>query len=252
MISINIIKKMYKKILYGYKSDSNSYIKFLKKNGVSIGKNVTFYEPNTNYIDYQKGFLISIGDNVEITRGVVMITHDYSWSLFKKNHGEILGSREKIKIGDNVFLGINSVIMKGVTIESNVIVGANSVVTKSIPSNSVVCGNPAKVICSVDDFYNKRKKLYVKEAVDMFLEYYKKYDQIPDKTVFDEFFFIFEERNSEINKKFVEKMKLTGNYESSLTTFKNSKPEFNGYHEFCNYCLKQLKGESNEKNCKEN
>lgn len=48
----------------------------------------------------------------------------------------------------------------------NCIVGIGSVVTKDIPANSVAAGLPARVICSYDDYYNKRKTQYVKEAIE--------------------------------------------------------------------------------------
>lgn len=237
----SLLKKLYKKILYGYKSDSKSYINFLKKNGVTIGNNVTFYEPNTNYIDYQKGFLLDIGNNVEITRGVTIITHDYSWSLFKKNTGEIIGSRGKVSIGDNVFIGINSIILKSVSIGNNVIIGANSIVTKDIPSNVVVCGNPAKIICTYDEYYKKRKNEYKKEAEKMFLEYYKKYNKIPKKEIFDEFFFLFENDYENLIPAFKDKLKLTGNYDQALDKLKHLKKEYMNYDDFCEKCLKMNK-----------
>lgn len=53
-----------------------------------------------------------------------------------------------IKIGENVWIGMNSRICKGVTIGDNCVIGANSVVTKDIPSNSVAVGNPARVVKS--------------------------------------------------------------------------------------------------------
>ena len=51
-----------------------------------------------------------------------------------------------IQIGNNVWIGMNSIVMRGVTIGDNVVIGANSVVTKDIPSNAVAAGNPCKVI----------------------------------------------------------------------------------------------------------
>lgn len=235
-----LIKKIYKKILYAYKSDSKSYVKFLKKNGVIIGNNVTFYEPNTNYIDIQKGFLIKIGNNVEVTRGVTIITHDYSWSIYKKNYGEIIGSRENVEIGNNVFIGINSTIMPGVKIGDNVIIGANSVVTKDLNSNTVYCGNPAKEIKKIDDLYEVRKSAYKDEAVNMFITYFNRYNKIPPKEIFDEFFWLFEERNmNNLSHKFIEKMKLTGNFEETKKAFLGSKPLYNDYSDFCDFCLKK-------------
>lgn len=235
---INLLKKIYKKILYGYKSSSSSYISFLKKNGVTIGDNVTFYEPNTNYVDYQKGFLIEIGNNVEITRGVTIITHDYAWSVIKQLNGEVYGSRAKVTIGNNVFIGMNTIILKGVTIGDNVVIGAGSVVTKDIPSNSIVGGSPAKVIGNIETYLAKRKKLYKDEAIKMFNEYYISYNEIPNKEIFDEFFWLFENRNiTELPDTFNEKMKLTGNYNKTLECFQKSTPEFNGYDEFVKYCM---------------
>lgn len=63
----------------------------------------------------------------------------------------------KIKIGNNVHIGINSIIMPGVTIGDNVIIGCGSVVTKNIPSNSVAVGVPARVIETIEEYYKKNK-----------------------------------------------------------------------------------------------
>ena len=63
----------------------------------------------------------------------------------------------KVVIGDYVYIGSNALIMPGVTIGNNVLVAAGSVVTKSIPSNSVVAGNPARIICTVDEYYDRNQ-----------------------------------------------------------------------------------------------
>lgn len=86
--------------------------------------------------------MIEIGDNVSITEGVTILTHGYDWSVFKGMYGDVFGSAEHVKIGDNVFIGINSTILKGVTIGSNVVIGANSLINKDVPDNCVVVGNP--------------------------------------------------------------------------------------------------------------
>ena len=59
------------------------------------------------------------------------------------------------RIGDNVLIGVHSIVTMGVKIGNNVIIGAGSVVTKDIPSNVVAAGNPAKDICTLDDYYKK-------------------------------------------------------------------------------------------------
>lgn len=238
---IKVIKSIYKKLLYGYKSSSKSYIKYLKKKGVEIGQNVSFYEPNTNYIDTQTPWTVKIGNNVEITRGVTIITHDYAWSVIKQITGEIIGSRRKVTIGNNVFIGMNTTIMQGVTIGNNIIIGANSLINKDIPDNTVVAGNPMKVISSVDTYYQKRKEKYINDAEDLFIEYYKKYGVIPKKEMFNEFFWIFEERDlAKLNLAFKEKMKLTGNEEITQKKFLESKPNFSGYDKFIEHCMKKI------------
>lgn len=86
-----------------------------------------------NYIEIGKG--CSISDNVSIQDS--------------DNHnidGNMLGSTAPIVIKDRVWIGKNVTILKGVTIGEGAVVGAGSVVTKDVPSNSVVAGNPAKVI----------------------------------------------------------------------------------------------------------
>lgn len=64
---------------------------------------------------------------------------------------------------DDVFIGSNVTILNDVRIGSNSIVAAGAVVTKDVPANSVVGGVPAKVICSMDEYLNKRKIKYSEE-----------------------------------------------------------------------------------------
>ncbi len=63
----------------------------------------------------------------------------------------------KIRIGNNCFIGNGSKVLPGVKIEDNVVVGAGAIVTKDVKSNSIVAGVPAKVICTIDEFYQKNK-----------------------------------------------------------------------------------------------
>ena len=71
----------------------------------------------------------------------------------------------KVKIGNRVFIGANSTVLCNVTIGDDVIIGAGSVVTKSIPSNSVVAGNPAKIIGRTSDYMDKQKKNLTEKKV---------------------------------------------------------------------------------------
>ncbi len=103
-------------------------------------------------------YLIKIGNNVRITTGVKFITHDGGlWVLRNMGYGLNLDKVGPIIVGNNVFIGVDTIILGNVKIGNNVIVGCKSVVTKDIPDNCIVAGVPAKIICSIDEFYEKNK-----------------------------------------------------------------------------------------------
>ena len=124
-------------------------IEQLRRRGVKIGKNCHLY---SNEIDYGHGYLVEIGNNCTITHTTIL-THDASTKIFT-GYSKV----GKVKIGDNVFIGHGAVILPNVTIGSNVVVGTNTVVRKDIPDNCVVSGNPAKIICSIEEFTQKHKE----------------------------------------------------------------------------------------------
>ncbi|MFS1439386.1 acyltransferase [Shewanella sp. 10N.286.48.A6] len=142
--------KLFLKILYVLLKGNNAWA---RKCGVIFGKNCSLLTTNWG----TEPFLITLGDNVTITSGVRILTHDGSLRLIKDNNGNRFYKYQKVIIGNNVFVGINSVIMPGVSIGSNSIVGAHSVVTKSIPPNSIYAGNPARKVSSFDAFQEKAK-----------------------------------------------------------------------------------------------
>ena len=69
-----------------------------------------------------------------------------------------------LHIGDNCFIGMNSVILMGTQIGNNCIVGAGNVVHGTFPDNVVVAGNMAKIICTLDEHYQKRRERTIEEA----------------------------------------------------------------------------------------
>ena len=186
-----MLKNLINRIRYGNKASSKSYIKYLRSLGVEIGEGVRFFAPMTNTIDIQNPHMIQIGNNVRITKGVVILTHDYSWSVLTALEGIPCGAISKVNIGDNVFIGINSIILRGVNIENNVIIGAGSVVSKDCKANSVYAGNPAKYIMSIEEFYQKRLELQYKEAKELAENYYKKTGKIPNENIMEEYFYLF-------------------------------------------------------------
>jgi len=86
-----------------------------------------------------------------VTAGVVFLTHDGSLWLIRDENGR-RHRYAPIEIGDDVFVGINSILLPGVRIGNRVIIAAGSVVTKSIPDGVVVAGNPARIIKQYDEF----------------------------------------------------------------------------------------------------
>lgn len=102
-------------------------------------------------------WLITLGDNVHITKQVEFVAHDGGTLILR---GEVpdLEITKPIVVGDNVYIGIRSLIMPGITIGSNVIIGAGSIVTRDIPDNSVAVGVPARVIKSIDEYRAKAER----------------------------------------------------------------------------------------------
>lgn len=138
---------------------SRLYRKYL---GVSIGKNIRFTgKPSWG----SEPYLVEIGDNVTITQNVSFQTHDGGVGIFRKEFPGI-NVFGKIKVGNNVFIGADSMIMYGVTIGDNVVIGARSVVTRDIPSNSLVVGSPARVIKTINEYKasSLKKAIYIKSS----------------------------------------------------------------------------------------
>ena len=118
--------------------------------GLQVGKN--FKRLNGVILDPSHCWLIEIGDNVTMAPRVHILCHDASTKSFL-NYTKI----GRVTIGNNVFLGAESVVLPGVHIGDNVIIGANSTVTHDIPEHSVALGSPARVICSLEDYISKER-----------------------------------------------------------------------------------------------
>ena len=96
-------------------------------------------------------FLIEIGSDVLITHATIL-AHDASPVVFGKNT-----RAGRVRILDRCFIGAGAVVLPGVTIGPNAIVGANTVVSRDVPPNTIVAGNPAKVIANVDEWLARKK-----------------------------------------------------------------------------------------------
>jgi maltose O-acetyltransferase len=123
----------------------------LRKWGAIVGNDVELICVN---IGRKDATCIEIGSHVTLTYCTIL-THDASPQRFV---GYGINRVGRVVIGDNVFVGRQSIILPNVKIGSNVIIGAGSIVNKNIPDNVVAAGNPCRVICSIDDFVKKTKQ----------------------------------------------------------------------------------------------
>lgn len=145
-----MIKKIIKNIIYRIRGEYT--VEQLKKMGLKVGCN---FNPQLGFeLDPSHCWLIDIGDNVTFGPHVQVLAHDASTCSFLE-YAKI----GRVTIGNNVFVGAGSIILPNVTIGDDVIIGAGSIVANSVPSKTVCAGNPARVICGLDDYLNKHKKL---------------------------------------------------------------------------------------------
>ncbi len=238
------IKNWLRKIVLGEKHSSQAYVNYLRAKGMQIGEDVKFYSPSTTIVDEQYPWMITIGDHVRITHGVALLTHDYSWSVLKRfdpprgQEGAVLGASGHISIGNNVFIGTNTVVMRNVTIGSNVIIGAGSVVTGDCEDNGVYAGNPAKKVMDLDRFYQKREQAQLQEAVRLANGYYDRFGEKPGEDVFHEYFMLFSDvEQAERSAVFSEKMKKCDNGQQSAAYLRQNPPRFKDYDAFWEYCI---------------
>lgn len=217
------------------KTSSEGMIKFLRKKGISIGKDCVFRSPGTICIDLTRPSLISIGDNVDINRNFQIMTHDFASLVFRSVYCDFINSSGRVTIGNNVYFGTDVIVLKGVSIGDNCIIGAGSVVNRDIPSNSVATGVPCKVLCSLDDYHEKRKQRSVEEAFDYAKSIKERFGRMPVVEDFWEEFPLFvDAENINDYPMLPIKGQLDKGYEKWLM---NHKKHFNGFGEFLNAAL---------------
>ena len=237
-----MIKRFLRNLILREKASSPKFVAYLRKKGVQVGEGVRFFSPSHTLVDVSCPWLLSIGNQVRITHGVIILTHDYSWSVLKehpKQKGIILGAQAPVSIGNNVFIGMNAIITRGVHVGDNVVIGAGSVVTHDCESNSVYAGNPAKRIMSIEEFFEKRQKKQFEEAKEMALLYKARFGKYPPIEAFNEYFMLFSTaEEADQNPAFHSQLKTGASYESSLDYMKNHPPMFDGFDAFLDACDK--------------
>lgn len=179
--------------------NSTAFIKYLRERGVEIGEGTVICSPKCFDIDLSRPQLITIGKNVRLNTYLTIMCHDAASKVFREVKGELVPSNGKVTIGNNVYFGRYATVLKGATIGDNCIIGFGATVMKDIPSNSVAVGTPAKVICSIDEYYERRKARSLEES----FEYARSIrDRLHRRPVPEDFFesFVFFVNGDEVDK----------------------------------------------------
>lgn len=242
------IKLIIKMVMFPNSYSEERFINYLKKLGIDIGEGCKIWSPNQVHIDVTRPHMLHIGDYVKITRNVTVLCHDYSRSVFV-NYNDSLKIYENVGecaytyIGNNVFIGVNSTILMGTHIGNNCIVGAGSVVSGSFPDNVVIAGNPAKVICSIDSLYKKKKNKQIESAKLYANQWYKlhgKYPNINEMT--NAFAWLYLPHNQDTIKKYPKLFSFSGVDKILLSEkFKRTKSVYNSFEEFLEDCKTDTK-----------
>ena len=171
--------------------------KFLQRKGVKVGKNIrVFGKLSTIDIDVTRPSLVVIGNDVCLNRNFKLFTHDYVTAIFIAKYKDFINSSGKVIIGNNVSFGSDCTVLKGVTIGDNSFIAAGSIVASNIPANSIAGGIPAKVICTIDQYYEKRKKQSLSEAFEYAKSIVECYNRRPIPEDFKEEFHFFVDKTN--------------------------------------------------------
>ncbi|MER7442043.1 DapH/DapD/GlmU-related protein [Micromonospora avicenniae] len=127
--------------------------KFARSIGVNLNGRVRFYGIS-RWMFGSEPWLITLGDNVYITAGVQFVTHDGGTLILRREYPDLEWTAP-IVVGDNVYIGIRSIILPGVTIGNRCVIGAGSIVATDIPDNTVAAGVPARPVRSTDDYLER-------------------------------------------------------------------------------------------------
>ncbi len=171
----------------------------LRNAGANIGRGVQLYSTDI-FIDPTRPYLLSIGEYTKITHHVIILTHDYSLSVLRRKYGEWIGEGKETIIGKNCFIGMGSILLMGTHVGDNCIVGAGSVLRGNYPNDSIIVGNPAKVVCSLEEYYKKRKMATINEAKEVVRVYEKRFGRRPSPNEIGGFKFLFAPRDADYLK----------------------------------------------------
>ena len=152
---MSLITKIKKKYLL-----KKSPVAYFRSVGVQIGSGCEIY---SSVSFGSEPYIIKIGNWVRINAGVQFVTHDGGVWVLRNMMPECqdVDLIKGITVGNNVHIGTNAIIMPGVNIGNNCIIGCGAIVTRDIPDNSVAVGIPARVIESIEEYYEKNKGKFI-------------------------------------------------------------------------------------------
>lgn len=153
-----------KKLMYPHNYSSDALVAYLRKQGAKVGEDVFCYSPIKTVVDTTNARFITIGSHVQITTGVTILAHDFSFAVLANAFNSMPRKQRETVIGNNVFIGMNATILMGTIIGDNVIIGAGAVVSGKVESNSVYAGNPALKICSLKEYFDRNNSSFIKSA----------------------------------------------------------------------------------------
>ena len=233
-----MIRHLINKVLRRGGQNSNQYISDLVAAGVKVGDRTFFQSPDTACVDVTRPLLVEIGDDCVFLENFTLLTHDNITKVFRNLYHEFLPSSGPVTIGNNVYFARNCTVLKNVTIGDNCIIGFGSVVTKNIPANSVAVGAPARVICTLDEYYEKRKKQSYEEASNLARIIYRKTGKRPTvEQMYEEFPMWMEGDQDDLRLRFSVKQQL-GAYHDIWK--KQHKAPFSSFDEFRDKALEGI------------
>lgn len=221
-------------IIYPHSYSQSAFRVYLQEGGVVIGKGTRFISPHLCSIDPGRMDYIEIGDNCCLS-AISILAHDYSWYTLLESCGDMLpDAGGRVKIGNNVFIGYQAIILKDTEIGDNVIIGARSVVKGFIPSNTVWAGVPARQICTIEEFYKKKALCRLKDAIYRRDHIRKVKGRDPDIKEMGMFGCLFLERTSNNYERYIKNIEFNGIKDTQIVKnyFFNSSPVFSSFDEF--------------------
>lgn len=150
-------KSLFRKMFFFCIPSSSRRVKYIYKHEIfaGCGENL-FFQPRKLPADPK---FIKFHNNVVVAADVTFVCHDVMYLLYRNMKKRPMAQHiDCIEVMDNVFIGLGAVILPGVKIGPNAVIAAGSIVTKDVPPNSIVGGNPAKVIGDFETLMKKREE----------------------------------------------------------------------------------------------